>query len=178
MSLLSPVQLKVYFINEFYFALREDYVPSDDYNTSIDILDLGIDVTAARHEDNPRAWRFRLDIELNTKEPKYPYSFHVVMDGFFDVLQGHPDDKVELLVKVNGPSLLYSSIRELLVTMTARSVHPPIFLPTINFFELLKNNIEEKKQVGTAKEPALENSVEPEKPGKGKKKPSKAKTEK
>ena len=41
-----------------------------------------------------------------------PYTFRVVMVGFFYVLEGFPDDKVAPLVETNGPAVLYSAVRE------------------------------------------------------------------
>ncbi len=169
------MQLKAYFISEMHFALQEGYTPSGAYNIPVDISDLTIEVESFQHEDNPRDWHFRLKVALDIKEPKYPYRFIVIMDGFFEVVKDYPMDQVELLVKVNAPALLYSSIRELLVTITSRSIYAPIFLPTFNFFEYLKTLPAEETQGSSGKETLSESTVEPKKPSRTTKKPSKAK---
>jgi preprotein translocase subunit SecB len=55
------------------------------------------------------------------------------MVGFMHVLETYPSDKIDLLVAVNGPALLYSSAREIIASITGRGPFPAIVLPSVNF---------------------------------------------
>jgi len=50
---------------------------------------------------------------------------------------------------VNGSSMLYSAMREMLLTITQRCMHGPVMLPSVNFIRLEKDYQEE--QSGRAK---------------------------
>jgi hypothetical protein len=64
----------------------------------------------------------------------YPIQFIIVAEGDF-LLHPHPDGiektKVEMLVKVNGGSLLYSQAREMYSLLTARVYGTALTLPGV-----------------------------------------------
>jgi preprotein translocase subunit SecB len=87
-----------------------------------------------RRRDDPFRFKIKLTLESdNEKTPNFPYSFRIVLIGFFNVAKTYPAERVDLLVSVNGPSVLYSAAREILATVTGRSPLPAIALPTVSF---------------------------------------------
>jgi preprotein translocase subunit SecB len=68
-------------------------------------------------------------------EGDFPYSFKLVYVGFFRVVKDFPADRIEQMVRVNGPALLYSAAREALVYLSGRGRRPAIMLPSITFIE-------------------------------------------
>jgi preprotein translocase subunit SecB len=87
-----------------------------------------------RKEDNPRRFRIRITIESNNQKSKtLPYEFRITLVGYFKVTEQYPEEQVDLLVSVNGPSVLYSAAREALAALTGRSPLPAIVLPTVTF---------------------------------------------
>ena len=73
------------------------------------------------------------------------YSGEIELRGQFHV---HPtyEGNIGKLVIVNGGSILYSSIRELLLSLTGRSPHGSFYLPSVSLeenYELAKAHIKE-----------------------------------
>jgi len=65
------------------------------------------------------------------EKKKIPYSIHLIAVGLFSVSKEWEDP--EKLLKINGASILYSSAREFIITITSRGPWPPVLLPTISF---------------------------------------------
>lgn len=67
------------------------------------------------------------------------YELHIVAVGLFRVAPDWPDP--ERMLRVNGCSILYSSAREFLITITSRMPYGAVTLPTISF-----NGTKDEKQ--------------------------------
>jgi preprotein translocase subunit SecB len=75
-----------------------------------------------------------------------PYGRYVLNVIFQDLVlkaQNWPDP--EKLLRVNGASILYSSAREFLITVTSRGPWAPMILPTISFLPVEENKSKESK---------------------------------
>lgn len=70
----------------------------------------------------------------NENGKKAPYSIHVGAKGFFDWV-GEKKDTKEMhdLIVVNGASILYGAIREMVSNVTSRSIAGPCLLPSLSF---------------------------------------------
>ena len=84
--------------------------------------------------ENKRKWQITLRTKFQPG-PKVnaPYFFVFEIVGFFDVAPTYPMERVEMLVKVNGPSVLYGITREVVRDLTSRGPYPAIFLPSVSF---------------------------------------------
>lgn len=83
--------------------------------------------------------------DVSLKNPAY--SFTVEMVGLFELDEKMlKEDKkhAEELFRVNAPSLLFGSARELLLMLTGRSVAGPYVLPTVAFLDLKDKPIREE----------------------------------
>jgi preprotein translocase subunit SecB len=74
---------------------------------------------------------------------RIPYAIHLIAVGMFSVDKNWPDP--EKLLRVNGASILYSSAREFLITVTSRGPWAPMILPTISFLPVEENKSKESK---------------------------------
>lgn len=79
---------------------------------------------------------YSVDLTL-TAGPKegqsnFPYRLKIQLLGIFDG-RDLPEEKREALVAVNGASMLYGVAREVLLSLTSRSVGGPVMLPTVEF---------------------------------------------
>ena len=64
------------------------------------------------------------------------FSLKATLEGLFEgEQQGLP---LEQFARVNAPAILFPYLRETVSNMTARSGHPAILLPTVNFVELAR----------------------------------------
>ena len=71
--------------------------------------------------DDSLAWRCEVTVRSKTEgEGTYPYSFELLYVGFFRVVKEFPPDRIQQMVKVNGPALLYSAAREAIMYLTGK----------------------------------------------------------
>jgi len=78
-----------------------------------------------------------VDIFLtNETGKKAPYSVHVGAKGAFEWV-GKKNDPVETLdlIVVNGASILYGAIREMVSNVTSRGMAGPLLLPSLSFID-------------------------------------------
>ena len=75
--------------------------------------------------------RFRI---LNEEGKKCPYKVTIAASGIFKWLTKETEqEKRRDLTVVNGATILYGAIREMVLTVTARSVSGQLLLPAVNF---------------------------------------------
>jgi len=85
-------------------------------------------------EDDPRDFLVNLEIVIDNKEGKpSPYQVDVGVVGVFSVLPSLPKEKREDLLTVNGASILYGAIREMVLSLTSRFAGGALTLPGMNF---------------------------------------------
>lgn len=134
----SPLQLKEYQFTQVQVVARED-VPAQDGIADIDGVTIEERIQwgiADADTDNPLAYGLKLFIGINNESgKKVPYNVGVELQGLFVFDQSVPLEKRESLLMVNGSAILYSVIREQVLSLTARSVFGPLMLPTVNFLD-------------------------------------------
>ena len=142
----SPLQLEGYYIEVISVSLSPQMqevsgielsgvfhpqVPGADRNVS---LAIDTKVEFGRKEDEPLRFKVRLSIESDDeRSPGFPYTFSIVLVGYFNVVASYPAEQVDLLISINSPSVLYSAAREALATVTGRGLFPAVILPTVSF---------------------------------------------
>jgi preprotein translocase subunit SecB len=86
------------------------------------------------HEGEARSFWIMLGISIDPSEGKQaPYKVDVSALGLVEVSDSVEQEKRRDLALVNGASLVYGAIRELVTTLTARCVAGPLVLPTVDF---------------------------------------------
>ncbi|MBI5688310.1 MAG: protein-export chaperone SecB [Verrucomicrobia bacterium] len=140
---LSPLQLS----RQVLTKLNIEAIHDGDPNVGPDVATT---VDANPTKDNPREWIVFLNVELKSPAgKKASYTGHIDLVGLFRINDQWPAEKIEKLVRVNGPSILYGAARELVANLTARGPWPMVMLPTLSFFT-------------PANEPAPQRQVTPE----------------
>jgi len=99
--------------------------------------DVEYDVQVAQSKTEERRWRVELGVKFSAKGVKRPaYKGEIRYVGIFTVSGDYPAEKISRLVAVNAPTILYSSIRELVALLTGRSpLRPSVLLPSVSFIE-------------------------------------------
>jgi preprotein translocase subunit SecB len=98
--------------------------------------DVACDIEVGQNTTNPRRWRIVLEVKFSAKGVKRPaHKGEVAYVGIFTVAEDYPEDRMPRLVAVNAPSMLYSSIRELVALLTGRGPLRSVLLPTVSFIE-------------------------------------------
>jgi preprotein translocase subunit SecB len=138
---LSPLQLqKLVFTRIKVEAAKafEKITPKDDA-TNFDFQGVTLITNLAcghaqGQEKNPRDFLVKLGIILNNKQGKpAPYLVDIEAAGYISLSEVIPKDDRSDIALVNGASLLYGAIRELVTHLTARAPLGLCQLPTMNF---------------------------------------------
>jgi len=139
----SPLELTFHYIKELSFSIIESYIDKNLSDVQVNFPQIEVEVKTEKIDDNLREWRIEVLIETQEgTSSDFPYSFRIVLVGFFHVSDQWPDNRVENLAKVNGASLLFSAAREALITMTSRTGFPAIVLPVVMFTPLVQQSHE------------------------------------
>lgn len=88
----------------------------------------------------------KLTLRVGPKEDaQAPYNIRISVSGIVRMHLTQVDGQAEerrVRALVNGASLLYGAVREMVNTITSRSVHGPLLLPSLNFQDLAKHQSE------------------------------------
>jgi preprotein translocase subunit SecB len=144
----SPLQLEGYFLQEVSFVLNEEIIERPTELKKSENLGVEVSVSVECLDKRNRRWRCQLTLDLKPKdETESAYIFHLVLVGFFFISKNYPKENMELLAKTNCPAVLYSTAREMLVTVVRRSPFAPVLIPSVTFleFETKQTKSEEAK---------------------------------
>lgn len=140
---LSALQLKHY----HYSHLQLESVDSEQlvgkeqsspyWIPSASKIQASITVGEPETQETPSQYAFVISLQLSYQEKNFPYKFIVALDGVFicDDLEEPSDDFQHQLV-VNASSMLYSTVREQLLTLSSRQKYGPLMLPSLDFRSL------------------------------------------
>lgn len=89
-----------------------------------------------RSQRNERKWRVQLAVKFKPKGSGVAaHRGEITYMGIFTVVEDYPAEKMFRLIGVDAPSILYSSIRELVALLTGRSSTTTVMLPTVSFID-------------------------------------------
>lgn len=115
----------------------EEETPSMDFETKVAV------------DKDPENDTYQVTLEITAlpedETKRIPYAIHLIAVGMFAVDPSWPDP--EKLLRINGASILYSSAREFLITVTSRGPWRPMILPTISFLPAEENKSKDAKPV-------------------------------
>lgn len=130
---ISPLQLKSHFFPKI--EVRAQPGGSQEGATSIDREIAFKNVTG-----KPKEWQLELTVRLksNDKTKPFIYEFDVQAIGIFEFIADGQEERTKQIVIVNGLSILYGAIRELVINLTSRSAFGALSLPSLSFVDVLK----------------------------------------
>lgn len=135
----SPLKCTCYFVTDLVVTANPEHDPKKP--PSLDFRDLLVDCRTEKPkksegEKEQQLWRISLRVAQNVDpEKNSPYNFTVSILGQFVVHPEYPKEKTEQLVTINGSSLLYTTVREILRSAMSHGPFPPLILPTVCFME-------------------------------------------
>ena len=92
------------------------------------------DAQLGRAEGAGRRFQIILKLKLDSPpEKKATYTGEIHAVGLFRVADNWPEENVNDLVQVNGCSILFGAIRELILNLTSRGPWPPVMLNSFSF---------------------------------------------
>ena len=89
----------------------------------------------ATHKQDSLKRLVTLRVTMTAEDPAMlpQYEIDVTARGFFHIEESYPTERAALLVEVNGTSILYGAIRELVSNFTARSSQGGLILESMSF---------------------------------------------
>lgn len=143
---LSPLQLLEYTFDGVSVTPVEGYVADPKFSTGLVFFPGNLAISAETglavlgEEANYSDYGIKLTLRVAPKEDKQaPYNVQVSVRG---VVRMHLTQEVNqaeerrVRALVNGVSLLYGVVRELVSNITSRSVHGGMLLPSLSFADL------------------------------------------
>ncbi|GEM_PF-1965754 len=140
----SPLQIENYFLRELSFKINEDYnenEPMGDFPKGFQHM-----TDFFCYDESSHKWQCILGLRYSPREgDNNPYSFSIVLVGYFTVDANVPDREVEeKLIHANAPAVLYTIAREMLSSTSARARWGRINLPTVYFPAVTSKNDKER----------------------------------
>lgn len=112
---------------------RIELIPSTEEDVSADNQSGGHILIVDQSELDPQIWYARLSVELLSSEGAVaPYHGNIEVIGQFKLDPKFPVEKASDMVHMNAGAILYGTIRELVYTLTSRSLHGEAELPILD----------------------------------------------
>lgn len=125
--MLSPLQLQEHKILRIYFDTRK---------TEGEAAPLSFRHALTVHKQNEpeNQWLVRLDLQFSPENEgeTTAYLGEVAVVGVFTLDPEFSEEKASDMVHMNAGAMLFGIVRELLNSISARGVHGPIVLPTVD----------------------------------------------
>ena len=129
-SPLSLIDLSFISIN---VQTQSDFEESA-HNFDFDSVLFRCDIKFSEKKEAENTWWVGLEFGMKSSEEKVvPYGLEISAVGLFEVHPDFPSERKERLAYENGAALVFSSIREMVINITSRSVYGPLQLPTTSF---------------------------------------------
>lgn len=131
----SKIQLDNYFLSGLSYSVNADFDPEASSSYKLDDITEEHEICPLS-EDDQKEWQVELKVSFSpSADSNATYSISAEIVGFFTVLDGIAQDQVRSFVDVNATSVLYSTLREIIYTLTAKGPFFPLMLPTLCFYE-------------------------------------------
>ena len=125
------LQLEGYFYPRIIIKADPKYKPSNGKR------DVEIDIKSkfSLRSEQERTWQVIIFIKTIRNKGSIPYDIEIQSVGFFKVALDYPEDEMEKLVEIGGPSILYSAARDFILTITSRGPWGELLIPSITFIK-------------------------------------------
>ena len=127
----SPLHLHDYFLTELNFRINPLF--KSDQSPLFSLKDLQV---KREIQDLSESEKKRMILRVSHQpksEINSPYSFTVEVMGTLEISKKFPEEKKQMLLQVNGASILYGVIREILRSITSNAPYSQVLLPSLSF---------------------------------------------
>ncbi len=133
---LAPLQLSDYFVHSIHVDAMPDYDVNKPADLDIEALTVEKKCTP---QDSDGGRRYGIDLVIKQTEiegKNLPYTYELRMFGLIDVIPDNLDEeRMQRLVEINGPSMLFGAAREILRAATGRGPYGPLLIPSTTFYK-------------------------------------------
>lgn len=141
----SPVELLFYYVESLRWKAETGFDPE----TAPSLKASDLQWKLQRNDDEKEGSRkaaYRLQLTLPSSKNHFPYSFEIVLIGFFHLTEEIADEAVERVLDANAPAILYGAAREALATSIGRGPFRPLLLPSVHFQNIKRPNEKPQKK--------------------------------
>jgi len=136
----TSLLLERYFYPKISIQADPKYSPS---GTPL-LAEIGVNTQFKKVSEAERKWAVTIRIRTSAKEYPVPYKIDLSAVGYFRIAPNYPEAEMEKLIRIGGPTVLYSSARELILTISSRGPWGPVFIPSMSFLETPKETQQPK----------------------------------
>ena len=125
-------------LDNFYISkLHIDWEDASDKVTKFKVY---VDYSVQQHKELKDKFKLNFSFRGSTMVNKKKSGFFVDTDmcGFFTFPEGYDEDEKQVLIRVNGLTILYGILRGQIALCTGSFPEGKITLPTLNMFEIVK----------------------------------------
>lgn len=140
----APLQLLDYWATSMRMEACPGYDSKRDTEPDLESITVENEVKLLDSPEPEKAgtqWLVGISIEQGPcNDANIPYTFSVTLQGIVLVLPGGPEgDRLERIVKANGPAMLFGAAREMIRALTSRGPHRAVIIPSTNFIPPTQN---------------------------------------
>lgn len=140
----SPLLLKNYFLTNLQISANPHYEPQKPYQYLFN--NITCNVKHLTNKKLPNVWQVQLNLSYSPgKEENIPYRFSINLVGFFELHRKESNSTTDILVAIGAPSILYSTAREILASITGRGPWNAILLPMADFMPKIRKTKKRKR---------------------------------
>jgi len=128
------MQISTLQLNDFFIG-KVTLVPSAEPFTQPNTVAVLAAPSFSRNNDDHRQWIVRLNVKFESP-PKRVAAYEGSIEGIGNfVLTGPPasEEEQNLLIAVNATGIVYSSVRQVIASLTAQSTNGKMILPSMSF---------------------------------------------
>jgi preprotein translocase subunit SecB len=128
----SPLQLRALWIGKIVLeSAVQPFTPVPETPVTVEA-----NPVFRRNDVDHRNWIVELPVSFRSAtDTPAAYQGSVTMTGAFVISGELPEEQQIKIVAVNAPSVLYSSIREVLAMLTAHGLYGKFLLPSVSFID-------------------------------------------
>ena len=129
---LSPIQLEAYALSDLDYRANQEHKTGQP--TTYREEDIVVDHSCVHTAEDEQVWLITLSLRVQPRaEANAPYYVSLQLSGLVRALPVLKSDNVELIVRVNGASLLYGVAREVVRQVTSIGPFAPLLIPSVSF---------------------------------------------
>lgn len=130
----SPLQLNRFFVTNLMVSANPKFNPKEKMNLGME--DITVETETRPPVEGSNIWQVKTSVFfMGSEKINSPYAFRVDLQGLFTVIDNSSVEKAQLLVETNGPSVLFSTAREILRSAMSSGPYKALILPTVSFYE-------------------------------------------
>lgn len=127
-NMISPIQR----ISQKFTHI--EIIPNTGDNIDVENQWGGHSFVVEHSESDPQVWFARLSVQLKDKDEDHKAPYHGVIEvvGQFKLDDDFPEETVSNMMHMNAGAILYGAIREIVYSLTSRSLHNEAQLPILD----------------------------------------------